>query len=105
MAASNHLLQRLSRDLWDLHTSPDDWFRVHPSEENIRNLCLTLFPISGPFQGLSLHFNAELPLNWVGPRLFYLRYTSDSCHPPHPFSQRHHPEYGVLWKALSTLIF
>jgi hypothetical protein len=65
METSNHLLQRLYRDLWDLHTSPDDWFRVHPSEANIRNLCLTLFPISGPFQGLSLHFSTELPLNWV----------------------------------------
>ena len=74
MAASPHLLQRLYRDLWDLDTSPDDWFRVHPSEANIRNLCLTLFPISGPFQGLSLHFNVELPLNWVGSRFFYLRY-------------------------------
>lgn len=65
METSTHLLQRLNRDLWDLHTSPDDWFRVHPSEANIRNLCLTLLPVSGPFQGLSLHFNAELPVNWV----------------------------------------
>ena len=70
MGASTHLLQRLHRDLWDLYTSPDDWFRVHPSEANIRNLCLILFPNSGPFQGLSLHFNAELPLNWVGFSLF-----------------------------------
>jgi hypothetical protein len=74
MAASLPLLQRLHRDLWDLHTSPDDWFRVHTSEANIRNLCLTLFPISGPFQGLSLHFNAELPLNWVSSYLFCLGY-------------------------------
>lgn len=99
MAASTHLLQRLNYDLWDLHTSPDDWFRVHPSEANMRNLCLTLFPISGPFQGLSLHFNAELPLNWVSTCLLYLGYPSNFCHPLHSFSRRHHHEYGVLWKA------
>ncbi|KAG6890596.1 hypothetical protein C0995_006572 [Termitomyces sp. Mi166 len=61
-----HLLRaRLLQDLRELKDSPYPGVAVFTDDADIRKLCLVLTPPSGPWKGLSLHFDVDLPNNWV----------------------------------------
>lgn len=65
MAVSRSLLSRLYKDLAELHDSPYPGVSVFTNDADIRKLCLVLSPPSGPWKDLSLHFDVQLPLEWV----------------------------------------
>ena len=68
-----HLLARLRLDLEELYSSPYPGVEVIPNERDLRKMCLLLSPPAGPWKGLRLHFDVELPSNWVSiTELFYL---------------------------------
>ena len=56
-------LARLRLDLSELLASPYPGVSVHLDESNMYKLCLHLCPNSGPYQGLRLHFEVDLPTN------------------------------------------
>ena len=60
-----HLLARLRLDLEELCSSPYPGVEVIPNERDLRRMCLLLSPPAGPWKGLRLHFDVELPSNWV----------------------------------------
>ncbi|KAJ7684651.1 hypothetical protein DFH06DRAFT_1156235 [Mycena polygramma] len=57
-------LSRLYQDLAELYDSPYPGVTVFTNDANIRQFCLVLAPPSGPWKGLSLHFDVVLPENW-----------------------------------------
>ncbi|KAF5382525.1 hypothetical protein D9615_002898 [Tricholomella constricta] len=61
---SRPLLARLHKDLVELVDSPYPGVAVFTDDADIRKLCLVLTPPCGPWKGLSLHFDVELPHNW-----------------------------------------
>lgn len=67
MSLVRPLLVRLHRDLAELRDSPYPGITVFTDDANIRKFCLILSPPSGPWKDLSLHFDVELPDNWVRP--------------------------------------
>ncbi|GLB38641.1 putative protein modification by small protein conjugation [Lyophyllum shimeji] len=58
------LLSRLHHDLQELLDSPYPGVDVFFDDANIQRLCLVLTPPSGPWKGLALHFDVELPNHW-----------------------------------------
>ncbi|KAE9392817.1 hypothetical protein BT96DRAFT_260708 [Gymnopus androsaceus JB14] len=60
----SRLLSRLHRDLAELRDAPYPGVSVFIDDANIRRLCLVLTPPSGPWKGLSLHFDVNIPDNW-----------------------------------------
>lgn len=66
MDTSQLFRNRLRRDLRDIELNVDPGIRVHVASNDMRRLCLHLTPESGPWQSLTVHFNVELPTNWVG---------------------------------------
>ena len=65
------LLARLRLDLEELHGSPYPGVEVIPNEQDLRRMCLLLSPPAGPWKGLRLHFDVELPANWVSVPVTY----------------------------------
>ena len=65
MALPSPLLARLHRDLAELKGAPYPGVAVFTDDANILKFCLVLTPPSGPWKGLSLHFDVELPTDWV----------------------------------------
>lgn len=63
--SSRRLLTRLRHDLAELQDSPYPGVAVFTDDANFRKLCLVLTPPSGPWKGLALHFNVNLPEDWV----------------------------------------
>lgn len=70
--ANRRLLSRLHRDLKELLEQPYPGVTVFTNDANIRRFCLVLTPPSGPFTGMNLHFDVELPLDWVCPLLCHI---------------------------------
>ncbi|KDR82940.1 hypothetical protein GALMADRAFT_238628 [Galerina marginata CBS 339.88] len=62
--ASRRLLSRLYQDLAELQDNPYPGVAVFTDDANFRKLCLVLTPPSGPWCGLALHFDVELPGDW-----------------------------------------
>jgi ubiquitin-protein ligase len=54
-------LARLNLDFSELLTSPYPGVSIHLDDSNIYKFCLHLCPDSGPYNGLRLHFDVELP--------------------------------------------
>lgn len=61
---STRLMHRLQGDLKDLLSNPYPGIDVHHDDADLRNMCLILSPLGGPFVGLRLHFRVRLPLSW-----------------------------------------
>lgn len=84
---SRPLLARLYSDLAELLDSPYPGVAVFTDDADIRKLCLVLTPPSGPWKDLSLHFDVELPDNWVCPLILLdivawsKRLVSQACRP------------------------
>lgn len=73
MASSDYLRSRLVRrslDVSELLSSPYDGVSIHLDDSNMYNFCLHLCPNSGPFKGLRLHFDVQLPES-VSPSIFF----------------------------------
>jgi hypothetical protein len=58
---SKSRLARFYLDFSELMDSPYDGVSVHLDDANMYKLCLHLCPPSGPFKGLRLHFDVQLP--------------------------------------------
>ena len=59
------LLARLHKDLSELTENPYPGIKLHQQyARNLLKFCLHLSPSSGPFAGLRIHFDMELPQNW-----------------------------------------
>jgi ubiquitin-protein ligase len=54
-------LARLNLDLSELLSSPYDGVSIHINDEDMYKFCLHLCPASGPYNGLRLHFDVQLP--------------------------------------------
>jgi ubiquitin-protein ligase len=54
-------LARLNLDFSELLSAPYDGVSIHVDDANMYEFCLHLCPNSGPFQGLRLHFEIQLP--------------------------------------------
>lgn len=65
MSNSHRVLSRLYGDLAELRDSPYPGVSVFTDDANFRRLCLVLSPPSGPWKGLSLHFDVSIPDSWV----------------------------------------
>jgi len=65
---SHRLLSRLANDLAELRDTPYPGVAVFTDDADLRKLCLVLTPPSGPWKDLSLHFDVNLPEEWV---IFY----------------------------------
>ena len=63
--SSRRLLSRLSQDFAELRDDPYPGVAVFADDANLRKLCLVLTPPSGPWKDLALHFDVELPDDWV----------------------------------------
>ena len=63
--SSRRLLSRLSQDFAELRDDPYPGVVVFADDANLRKLCLVLTPPSGPWKDLALHFDVELPDDWV----------------------------------------
>lgn len=61
---THRLLVRLHRDLKELLDQPYPGVAVFTDDADIRKFCLVLTPPSGPWTGLSLHFDVVLPDDW-----------------------------------------
>jgi ubiquitin-protein ligase len=65
MAPNHALLYRLHKDLSELRDHPYPGISLHHhSATDLHTFCLHLNPHSGPFAGLSLHFEVRLPEQW-----------------------------------------
>lgn len=62
---NGRLLSRLYQDLVELQANPYPGVAVFTDDADFRRICLVLTPPSGPWTGLSLHFDVMLPDNWV----------------------------------------
>jgi ubiquitin-protein ligase len=60
-ARKTSCLARLRLDFSELVASPYPGVSVHLDESNMYRFCLHLLPNSGPYKGLRLHFDVELP--------------------------------------------
>jgi len=75
--SSRRLLSRLSQDLAELRDDSYPGVAVFTDDADLRKLCLVLTPPSGPWKDLALHFDVELPEDWVSfllNKYFTLRY-------------------------------
>jgi ubiquitin-protein ligase len=54
-------LARLSLDFSELLSSSYDGVSIHVDDANMYKFCLHLCPNSGPYKGLRLHFDVQLP--------------------------------------------
>jgi hypothetical protein len=61
MACSGSRVARLKLDLSELLASPYPGVSIVLDDSNVHNFCLHLCPDSGPWKGLRLHFDVELP--------------------------------------------
>jgi ubiquitin-protein ligase len=60
-SASHARLARLKLDFSELLSSPYPGVSIHLDDSNMYKFCLHLCPDSGPYRGLCLHFDVELP--------------------------------------------
>ena len=58
---SHSRLARLNLDFSELLASPYDGVSIHLDDANMYKFCLHLCPESGPYKGLRLHFDVQLP--------------------------------------------
>jgi ubiquitin-protein ligase len=68
-------LARLNLDFSELLSSPYDGVSIHLNDEDMYKFCLHLCPASGPYTGLRLHFDVQLPDTVSPPLSFFLGYT------------------------------
>src|ERR1700691_4611232 len=64
MASSSHTqscLARLTLDFSELLSSPYDGVSIHVDDADMYKFCLHLCPESGPYKGLRMHFDVQLP--------------------------------------------
>jgi len=67
MTSSSHTRSRLARltlDFSELLSSPYDGVSIHVDDADMSRFCLHLCPESGPYKGLRLHFDVQLPDTW-----------------------------------------
>lgn len=65
IASFGQRLHRLYQDLTEIRRNAHPGIQVFVDDANILEFCLVLTPQSGTFEGLALHFDVNIPDDWV----------------------------------------